>query len=235
MRFPNECLADAGLRVLHLDLVGRNDGTRLIRLAQKKSPSGCPEIWQPVTRRFLIEIGDGDDFSRIMVMDWSGGGKGSDELLQTLTFNREDVALAEDTDFSGSFIKTSPMFPGKMLPVLDDIVITAGTRMGHLRDYRISFSLRYPSHFRTRNSISVYLMETRTGVSDRTGQPVVDWLFVLIPGDHQYGEARGPMENIRYTFVLQMLQTYKHRLAVVNPGSVRGAPTERVVRVYDVP
>jgi hypothetical protein len=236
VRFSNECLADAGLKVFHLDLVDQNQNgiARLIRLAQKKTPTGCPEIWQPVTRCFIIGFPEDGDFDRVMIMDWSNGGKGSDKLLQTLTLNREDVAPAIAPDFSGVFIETSPMFPGKMLPVLDNIVITPGTHRGYIRDYKISFTVRHPFKFSTRNGITAHIIETRTGVSDRKGLPVVDWLFVSVPADHKHREAQGAMDNYRHEIILQLLQTYEHLLVVVNPGFDRGKQNGRIFRVYDI-
>jgi hypothetical protein len=167
-------------------------------------------------------------------MDWSRGGKGSDKLLQTLTLSREDVNPDKATDFSAAFIETSPMFPGKMLPVLDNIDITPGRHRGYVRENKIGFNVRHPFQYSTRNGISAHVIETRTGVSDRSGLPVVDWLFVSIPVDHRHREAHGAMKSYRHELILQLMQTYEHLLVVVNPGYDHGKQTGRIFRVYDL-
>jgi hypothetical protein len=234
VRFSNECLASTGLKAFHLDLRYLSGTARLIRLAQNKTPYGCPEIWQPVIRHYLIRVADRNAIDKVMMMDWSGKGEGSDKLLQLLTLTREDVARDIKKDISRVSIGTFPMFPGRVLPVIENLNITPGPRSGYLRDYKVDFTVQLPLRFTELNKITSHVVETRTGVSDLLGQPIIDWLFVTIPVDNKHRDAEGATRNIRYEIKLQLLQTYEHRLVVANPGYSSSTLAEQFFRIYNI-
>ncbi|MCP3868993.1 MAG: hypothetical protein GY703_13010 [Gammaproteobacteria bacterium] len=203
----------------------------MIRLTQRGRSSGCPEIWQPVTRRFLIEATDEVELETVVMMNWLQG----DQPLQTLTIDRKHLAMGEEAAFDGPTIKTSPMFPGHALPVLDAVAITPGKTEGYLRNYKISFGLHYPFRPEGENSIRIHLGESRTGVSDRTGQPVVNWMFILVPVEQAGEKANSRMAISRHSFIVPMLQIYKHTLVVVNPESAQHGSAGSLFRVYPFP
>jgi hypothetical protein len=192
-------------------------------------------MWRPVERHFLIEIAGGRNLNRVIMMDWTGEGKQVDSLLQTRTFLRDDVVPMTDIERKTSVLKTSPMFPGKLLPIVDDIVITPGERDGYVREYLISFDVQQPHPHKSQKVPGALILETRTGVSDKTGQPVVSWLFVFIDGDKGLGRGGKPMYPVRYELALKILRAYERRLAFVNPSSEAGEARSHAFRVYEVP
>lgn len=233
VRFPNVCLADAGLAARYLELDNITPKTKLLRLMQLPNPKGCPEIWRPVSRYFIIEIPNSQELEKLVVLDWSQGGANANEVLQFVTLTRQ---LSQNKR-QGIPIQASLLFSNRILPKVDNIKIVVSKCSNHLCRYHITFTVYHPPRCdNTKTKIYTQILETRTGVSDRMGLPVVNWLFVLIPHYSTCDSSTSQSFKHEYSLNLNFMKTYSHQLVIVNPAlnQLRNQ-LETFFRIYSLP
>lgn len=228
-RFGNDCLADAGAAAGYVDLPPPSGGparSRLLLVRQTPSPEGCPDIYQPVTRKLAVAMPPGDAIAHLLVMDLEQPEGEAGSELRLGIFAVADAGDSGEPSGAAATVPAAPLYGGSELPVLSDVVVSHGQAGRGERRYEVTFLARFPDRCHARRGLAAEIVESRTGVSDASGAAVVEWLFVA-PGE---GEpctgAAGPPVTVRYAIVRERRGDYARTLVVVNPTTA--APAGRM-------
>jgi hypothetical protein len=74
VRFANECLSRVGFDPIYRDLAPlRLTGTRLLLMRAGRAPEGCPDMYAPVERSFVLRMPDAADVRQIVLLDEIAG------------------------------------------------------------------------------------------------------------------------------------------------------------------
>ena len=229
-RFANSCLADQGARILYTDLASRDpatgDAVRLVRVEQKLDPDGqgCPEIFNPVRRAYQVNMPvPATATSRLLLMDCREETPHRLSDLQLCSFDtREKRQRVQDLGVSPP-IKALAIPDHNRLPVIRNIGISIGERTPSTEmtvesiQYSLRFEVVFPSVCHSEKGIEIEVIESRTGVSDVSGVPVLEWLSIV---NRNSSNCKIDREVIRhYQVVRQARVDYRRSLVIINPAA----------------
>ncbi len=189
-RFANECLAQSGIEVTYADVRAhsssgaeagsRGDRTRVAWVTQKPMAGGCPEIYSPVTRPYVIDFPAAPNLDELVLLDYHEPGEHVDIELQVFRLDRARTGRSSNFSGRGQSITSRPWHGQDTLPTLSsaDVSLQKRTRAGSEQSYGIDLELADGEGCGVGNALRVLFLESRTGVSDRTGGDVFEWMFV---------------------------------------------------------
>jgi hypothetical protein len=74
VRFTNDCVAQTGFDPIYRDLASaRLTGTRLLLLRARRAPQGCPDIYAPVARPFVLRMPNAEGVRQVVLLDEVSG------------------------------------------------------------------------------------------------------------------------------------------------------------------
>ena len=230
-RFANECLAEGGIEVTYADVhahplssaeVGSSDEfTRVVWVTQKRTVGGCPEIYSPVTRPYVTDFPTVPNLDELVLLDYHEPGESVDLELQVFRLDRTRNGKSPNFSGLGQSVTASPWHGQGALPLLSSVdVAFQKTTSPHLeQSYRIDLELADGKGCGSGNAPHILFLESRTGVSDRSGGDVFEWMFV--GNDSSSGctqDLNAP--SVRHHLERTVPTTYKRTLMIGN--AVRG-------------
>lgn len=233
-RFQNHCLAESGVMVLYLDLSNTKKssqkGTRLVTIRQKPNPAGCPEIFRPVMRHFMVQMKLVKEIDQMVLMDSRQERTGENKELQV---SRLDIKQGESVPREQ--VAANPLYDLPYFPIVSDVVIS-GTFLPdqQLLAYTTEFEVLFPTPCHASKGLEAEIIESRTGVSDEMGYPVLDWLFLINPGGAECSETLSAPITKRYSISREVSISYDRKLAVVNPTQQLGKGADMPFTLYKV-
>ncbi|MGH7888138.1 MAG: hypothetical protein ACREPG_09745 [Candidatus Binatia bacterium] len=229
--FANECLAESGIEVTYGDVrahlsssaeAGSNgDLTRVAWITQKPTVGGCHDIYSPVTRLYVIDFPAAPRLDELVLLDYHEPGETVDAELQVFRVDRAMNGRSPNFSELGQGVTARPWYGQDPLPLLSsvDVLLQKTTRAGSEQSYGIDLEVPDGEGCGVGNAPRVLFLESRTGISDRSGGDVFEWMFVgndLSNGCTQDLNAPSARHHLERT----VPTTYKRTLMIGN--AVRG-------------
>jgi hypothetical protein len=157
VRFTNDCLARAGFEPTYRDLASvRLTGTRLLLLRARRAPQGCPDIFAPVARPFVLRMPNAGGVRQVVLLDEVSG---------------RQPAVITPSETNDSPVGGEPVVPAGALPLLTKADITSAL------DLR--FQMTLPQGCSPRD-VHIEMVEGRgITASGESVTPVPLWVLVL--------------------------------------------------------
>jgi hypothetical protein len=205
VRFTNECVAQAGFEPIYRDLASvRLTGTRLLLLRARRAPQGCPDIYAPVTRPFVLRIPNAEGVRQVVLLDEVVG--------------RQPTVITP-SETNASAVGGVPVVPAGALPLLTKADITSAL------DLR--FQITLPPGCSPRD-VAIEMVEGRgITASGEAVTPVPLWVLVLTDrAVCQANTAAGSVTELAAS--LRSLVLRGRQLRLVNPLLSTGALEPRL-------
>lgn len=219
-RFANGCLADAGINVAYADLAdprARSGGTRAVWVRQRVNPEGCPDIFQPVVRRYAAELAPWKGAHNFVVLNYAPEDAARDaEELQLFRVDLEGREESGTPDRERLRVDAVPLHAGDGYPVISRLEVE-GARATLGYRYTVRFTALFATSCRAERGATAALIESRLGVSERTGGPVLDWLLVVNPIASDCPASDGPPVSRAFEFAREVRADHDRRLVLLNP------------------
>jgi hypothetical protein len=222
--FANECLAQAGIEAHYADIAsseGSHALSRVLWVKQRRSQEGCPDIYSPVTRVLELPLPDSSSLHQIILLDCAGQqATPADRVLRICRVSRASPEAPGRRVPSAITASASPLFGSNLLPSVQrvDILTQPADPTGSTR-YRLALG-GLGWHGCNHADPHVYLLESRTGVSDRDGSEVVDWLFIGADArEDQACDSEGSIADSSISFEREISGPYSRRVVLVNPST----------------
>jgi hypothetical protein len=230
-RFANECLADGGIEVTYVDIRAHSsssaeagsmgDLTRVAWVTQKRTAGGCPEIYSPVTRPYVTEFPAAPNLDELVLLDYHEPGERVDIELQVFRLDRARNGRSSNFSGLGQSVTARPWHGQGTLPTLFSVNVSLQkrTHADSKQSYGIDLELADAEGCGASNAPRVLLLESRTGVSDRTGRDVFEWMFV---GEDSTSSCTQDLKapSVHHHLERTVPTMYKRTLVIGN--SVRG-------------
>lgn len=229
--FANECLAESGIEVTYGDVrahlsssaeAGSNgDLTRVAWITQKPRVGGCHDIYSPVTRPYVVDFPAGPILDELVLLDYHEPGETVDAELRVFRVDRARNGRSPNFSGLGRGVTARPWYGQGPLPLLSSVDVSPQktTRAGSEQSYGIDLEMSDGEGCGAGNAPRVLFLESRTGVSDRTGADVFEWM--LVGNDSSNGCTQDPkMPSVRHHLERTVPTTYKRTLIIGN--AVRG-------------
>jgi hypothetical protein len=222
--FANDCLAQAGIEARYADIAGsagRHTLSRVLWAKQRRSQEGCPDMYSPVTRSIELPLPDWASLHQIILLDCTDQrASPADRALRICRISPASAAASGPRGSSAVTASAAPLFGASLLPSVKQINIDGqpADATGTSR-YRLTLGgLGWPDCKHA--APHVYFLESRTGVSDRDGSEVVDWLFIgADASEKQSCDAEDAMAGASISFEREISGPYSRRVVLVNPSS----------------
>lgn len=143
-----------------------------------------------------------------------GAGRSESDIQATrfdVTIEREPLSLPDSSDP----VVTKELFDRSMLPALSSVELSRSEE-----GYRLELDAHFTDLCHAEQDLRALFVETPTGVSDRTGQPVVDWLFVSHRRVSKCPEEKRTPTTKRLMQSRSVRSDYVRKFVIVNP--IRG-------------
>ena len=231
--FANDCLAQAGIEPRYADIArsaGSHTLSRVIWVKQRRSQEGCPDIYSPVTRSIELPLPDWSSVHQIILLDCTDRrASPTDKALRVCRISPAAEGAAGPRGPSVITASASPLFGTSPLPSVKQITMDGqpADATGTSR-YRLTLGgLGWPDC--NHAAPHIYLLESRTGVSDRDGSDVVDWLFIgADASEKQSCDAEDAMAASSISFEREISGPYSRRVVLVNPSTDTVQPVPAV-------
>jgi hypothetical protein len=205
VRFTNDCLAQAGFEPIYRDLASaRLTGTRLLLLRARRAPQGCPDIYAPVVRPFVLRVPNAEGVRQVVLLDEVSG---------------RQPAIVTPSETNDSPVGGEPVVPAGALPLLTKAEITPAL------DLR--FQVTLPPGCSPRD-VAIEMVEGRgVTASGESVTPVQLWVMVLTDrAACQANVAAGDETELAAS--LRSLVLRGRQLRLVNPLLPTGVPEPRL-------
>ena len=225
-RFFNDCLADTGIATMYSDLGATStegsDGIRLFEIRQKPNPAGCPDIYMPVTRHYRTEMSPAHGVQRIVLMNCFDRGSEAESRFQVCVLAVPETGPWVDKADSRVPVVANPRPQTELLPVLSNLrILRSPGTVGRRVTFTLGFDVVFPSDCHAEKGIEIEIIESPLGISDKTGNPVLEWLAVVNPGISDCPKNEKGMILRRYEVPRSVRSDYPRKLVVVNRTTPR--------------
>ncbi len=231
-RFANSCLADAGIEVEYLTVPSPSGEAatkeRMVLVRQAPTPLGCPEIYQPVLRRYAAEV----EADRRVRRTWLINDAQAESELQMRSLPLEPPESGEP-DTGGRERVRATALPDP--PLVGEVTVRRELMPDEREvEYVVHLDVLFADRCRFEAGAEASVLESRTGVSDRTGGAVIDWLLLLDRGASTCaGPDPGAPVRARYQIKRRVHADYDRKLVLLNAHE-RPPSDSRPFSVFDV-
>ena len=241
--FTNSCVADQGVEVYYVDVASSaarqltkptgnkrdsvND-VRVIWLEQQYNLSGCPEIYSPVSKNYLINLPTNPAITTLKLLDYTGSAQDlTNNPLQLLTVPVTSSSTSANFNTSATALSVLPFLTSGYVPLVTQADFTvSNSDTGGFRVVGLELTLESEFHCAKNHDPKIKFFESRTGVSDTTGADVIDWLLITNPG-HDCEKTATPIYS-KLRIKKQITTDYNRSLVIMNYTSRANTGQTRV-------
>lgn len=186
VQFPNYCLLSSGISASHFD----RPGIGIVRIEQRQTPDGCPDIFEPVLKSYRIDLPASSVASRLLFLNAIDSESPEERQLKIATIQRRPPSKTAPIKKEVELL-TLPR--QHQLPLLSSVNVESESDSSYVQ-YRLQFNITFANACLAAHTDAL-ILEGRMPRRVSTAEPVYDWIWIK----SKDAQPRCPEENAPVT------------------------------------